>query len=120
MSADLAEEHTTATLATERMENEQAERLKLEKEKSELLERNSRLTSANERMEMDLMYSTMNGEFNLDADLSNADIVRQKYERVARELDMTKKRLAQQHEDDMEQLMAMKKQLEKKVKHDFI
>jgi myosin-18 len=42
-------------------------------------------------------------------------LFRAKYERVMKELDYTKKRLGQQHEDDMEQLMALKKQLEKKV-----
>ena len=42
-------------------------------------------------------------------------IFKQKYERAAKELDYTKKRLQQQHEDDLEQLMALKKQLEKKV-----
>lgn len=36
MTADLAEEHSTATLATDRLEAEQADRLKLEKEKTEL------------------------------------------------------------------------------------
>ena len=36
MTADLAEEHSTATLAAERLENEQAERIKLEKDKQEL------------------------------------------------------------------------------------
>ena len=36
MTADLAEEHSTATLATERLEAEQADRLKLEKEKADL------------------------------------------------------------------------------------
>ena len=36
MTADLAEEHSTATLATDRLEAEQADRLKLEKEKAEL------------------------------------------------------------------------------------
>ena len=32
-----------------------------------------------------------------------------------KELEYSKKRLAQQHEDDLEQLLALKKQLEKKV-----
>ena len=32
-----------------------------------------------------------------------------------KELEYTKKRLQQQHEDDMDQLMCLKKQLEKKV-----
>ncbi len=84
MTADLAEEHSTATLAAERLENEQAERLKLEKEKgdlavsplkrgtgnglfkevffffgrvSSLQDRNRSLQSTNEKMEMELLYS---------------------------------------------------------------
>ena len=40
---------------------------------------------------------------------------RGKYERAMKELEYSKKRLAQQHEDDLEQLLALKKQLEKKV-----
>lgn len=36
MAADLAEEHSTATLATERLEAEQADRMKLEKDKGDL------------------------------------------------------------------------------------
>ena len=36
MTADLAEEHSTATLAAERLEAEQAERLKLEKDNNDL------------------------------------------------------------------------------------
>ena len=36
MTADLAEEHSTATLATERLEAEQSERMRLEKERGEL------------------------------------------------------------------------------------
>jgi len=51
-----------------------------------------------------------------NAEVKNDEtIFRQKYEKTARELDSAKKRLQQQHEDDMEQLVAMKKQLEKKV-----
>ena len=34
MTADLAEEHSTATLATERLEAEQSDRMRLEKEKT--------------------------------------------------------------------------------------
>ena len=42
-------------------------------------------------------------------------VFQSKYERAMKELDYTKKRLQQQHEDDLEQLMGLKKQLEKKV-----
>merc|ERR1719436_270081 len=45
----------------------------------------------------------------------HASIFKQKYERAAKELEYTKKRLQQQHEDDLEQLVALKKQLEKKL-----
>ncbi len=142
MTADLAEEHSTATLAAERLEAEQADRLKLEKDNAELKVRthwhqnnietnnhlimnqvrNKHLSSTNDRMEMELMYSRaldMNGGLG-DSDDSNGggadgSVLRQKYERAAKDLEMAKKRLAQQHEDDMEQLMALKKQLEKKV-----
>ena len=70
-------------------------------------------------MEMELMYSRamdMNGaSMAEDEDGVEPTIYKQKYERVLKELEYTKKRLQQQHEDDLEQLMALKKQLEKKV-----
>ena len=84
--------------------------------------RNKHLSSANERMEMELLYSRaidMNGGLGDSDDGVGTEkgpsILRQKYERAAKDLEYAKKRLAQQHEDDMEQLMALKKQLEKKV-----
>ena len=84
--------------------------------------RNKHLSSANERMEMELLYSRaidMNGGLGDSDDGAGTEkgssILRQKYERAAKDLEYAKKRLAQQHEDDMEQLMALKKQLEKKV-----
>ena len=41
---------------------------------------------------------------------------RSKYERAIADLDFTKRRLVEQHEEDMEQMMMLKKQLEKKVR----
>jgi myosin-18 len=71
-------------------------------------------------MEMELLYSRameMNGTNNeySDEDGLEPSIYKQKYERAMKELEYTKQRLQQQHEDDLEQLMALKKQLEKKV-----
>ena len=40
---------------------------------------------------------------------------RMKYERTVNELDETKRRLVNQHEEDLEQMMMMKKQMEKKI-----
>lgn len=42
-------------------------------------------------------------------------VYKQRYERALKELEFTKRRLQQQHEDDLEQLVGLKKQLEKKV-----
>jgi myosin-18 len=50
-----------------------------------------------------------------DADDDGSNAYRLKYERVARELEFTKKRLQTQHEHDLEQLIGLKKQLEKKL-----
>merc|ERR1719412_2440495 len=121
MTADLGEEHSAATLATERLEAEQAERMKLQKDNTELQGRAKQLQGANERMEMELMYSrgmdSMNGGEGYDGldEGEHSSIFKQKYERAAKELEYTKKRLQQQHEDDLEQLVALKKQLEKKL-----
>ena len=85
--------------------------------------RAKQLQNANERMEMELMYSrgmdTMNGGEGYEGldEGEHASIFKQKYERAAKELEYTKKRLQQQHEDDLEQLVALKKQLEKKVRN---
>lgn len=55
-----------------------------------------------------------------DGDNGNGESVyRIKYERAARELDFTKRRLQTQHEHDLEQLVGLKKQLEKKVRVTF-
>ena len=69
-------------------------------------------------MEMELLYSRaldMNGSNIEDDDGMEPSIYKQKYERAMKELEYLKQRLQQQHEDDLEQLMALKKQLEKKV-----
>merc|ERR1719192_82993 len=57
----------------------------------------------------------MNGSNIEDDDGMEPTIFRQRYERAMKELEYTKKLLQTQHEDDLEQLMALKKQLEKKL-----
>ena len=67
---------------------------------------------------MELLYSRaldMNGGVDYSDEDGENSIYKQKYERAMKELEFTKRRLQQQHEDDMEQLMGLKKQLEKKV-----
>ena len=42
-------------------------------------------------------------------------VYKQKNERLIRELELVKAKLVQQHEDDLEQMVSMKKQMEKKL-----
>ncbi|XP_044261055.1 unconventional myosin-XVIIIa isoform X5 [Tribolium madens] len=118
MTADLAEEHSTSTLATERLDAETSERIRLERELSEVQHKNKELQQSSERLEMELLYarSDLNGisEEDEDGDVDGG-VYKQRYERAIRELEFTKRRLQQQHEDDLEQLVGLKKQLEKKL-----
>lgn len=50
----------------------------------------------------------------------DAALYKNKCERTMRELEFTRRRLQQQHEDDLEQLVGLKKQLEKKVRKLFL
>lgn len=125
MTADLAEEHSTATLAAERLDAETSERIRLERELSEVQNKNKSLQQSSERLEMELLYarSDINGvisEEDEDGE-GNGDnsVYKSKYERAIRELEFTRRRLQQQHEDDLEQLVGLKKQLEKKVRIEF-
>lgn len=131
-TADLADEHSAAAMVSERLHAELAERQRLEKELHEAVAAKSRLADTNEQLEMQLLCmrssdpSLMSSSSSVagtmsddDSAVANSDrgdqYYRRRYERVCRELEYAKKRLQQQHNDDMEQLLAMKKQLEKKV-----
>jgi hypothetical protein len=82
---------------------------------------NKNLQQATERLEMELLYmraADVNGGVGSDEDgegEEDAGVYKQRYERTVRELEFTRRRLQQQHEDDLEQLVGLKKQLEKKV-----
>ncbi|XP_034938214.1 unconventional myosin-XVIIIa [Chelonus insularis] len=118
LTADYAEEHSTSTLAAERIDAETSERLRLERELQDVQETNKNLQQTAERLEMELLYAraadlnqiTSDGEDNEDG-----GIYKQRYEHAIRELEFTKRKMAQQHEDDLEQLVGLKKQLEKKL-----
>eukprot|EP00102_Acyrthosiphon_pisum_P008588 XP_003245431.2 PREDICTED: unconventional myosin-XVIIIa [Acyrthosiphon pisum] len=131
-TGDLAEEHSTVTMVSERLQFESAERQRLEKELLETQTVKTRLAETNEQLEMQLLCmrstdpSLMSSSSSVagtmsddDSAVANSDkgdqYYRRRYERVCRELEYAKKRLQQQHNDDMEQLLAMKKQLEKKL-----
>ncbi|XP_047348988.1 unconventional myosin-XVIIIa isoform X3 [Vespa velutina] len=118
MTADFAEEHSTSTLAAERIDAETSERLRLERELQDVTEANKNLQQTTERLEMELLYARaadLNGVASDGEDGEDGGVYRQRYEHAIRELEFTKRKMAQQHEDDLEQLVGLKKQLEKKL-----
>lgn len=119
MTADFAEEHSTSTLAAERIDAETSERLRLERELQDVTEANKSLQQTTERLEMELLYARaadLNGVASDGEEGEDGGVYRQRYEHAIRELEFTKRKMAQQHEDDLEQLVGLKKQLEKKVR----
>lgn len=123
MTADFAEEHSTSTLAAERIDAETSERLRLERELQDVTEANKNLQQTTERLEMELLYARaadLNGIASDGEECEDGGVYRQRYEHAIRELEFTKRKMAQQHEDDLEQLVGLKKQLEKKVRTAFI
>ncbi|XP_034663373.1 unconventional myosin-XVIIIa isoform X6 [Drosophila subobscura] len=120
LTVDLAEERSTAHIATERLEAETGERLKLEKELGEQAGKVKNLQETTEKLEMELICakSDLNGmseDEEAEHEEGSGGVYKLKYERVARELEFTKRRLQTQHEHDLEQLVGLKKQLEKKL-----
>ncbi|XP_076367271.1 unconventional myosin-XVIIIa-like isoform X2 [Tachypleus tridentatus] len=119
--ADLNEEHSAATHASEMLETETSERMKLEKEIQDMQTRCSAVQQRNDQMEMEMMESRMYRSTELNGELSDEDgtgsgsIYKQKYEHMKRELELTKRRLQQQHEEELETHMLGKKAVDKKL-----
>lgn len=124
-------------MVSERLQLESNERQRLEKDLQDAQAVKSRLAETNEQLEMQLLCmrstdpSLMSSSSSVAGTMSDDDSAvahsdkgdqyyRRRYERVCRELEYAKKRLQQQHNDDMEQLLAMKKQLEKKASGFFV
>ena len=84
------------------------------------------MSGDHEKMEMEVLLTRSaglngGGDFMMGAveddedDDGQPNVYRQKCERMSRELELAKQRLNQQHEDDLEQMVTLKKQLEKKL-----
>ncbi|XP_072043844.1 LOW QUALITY PROTEIN: unconventional myosin-XVIIIa-like, partial [Amphiura filiformis] len=119
ITADLADEHSTATHASEILEAETAERMRLEKELKELKAAHGSLQRKAEKLEMENMESRMLRSSYMDGDMGSSDeesdsIYRAKYEQARKEVELTKKRLNQDHEEEMENMAAAKKAVERR------
>lgn len=121
VQADLIEEHSTATHASEMLETETAERMQLTKDHKDLQAKYNALKRQAEKIEMELtqvhLWQAEALEFNDEDADGNDSVYKDRYERVLRELDITKKRLQKQHEEELEQEHASKKAVEKRL-HD--
>ncbi|XP_064460509.1 unconventional myosin-XVIIIa-like isoform X2 [Ornithodoros turicata] len=121
--SDLSQEQAASVQAAEMLDAESAERMRLEKEVRELQSRCSQLQQQKDRIEMEVSETRMmrsfsteaNGDISDDDDINGVSIYKQKYERVLRETEMKKRKMSQQHEDEVEQLMMSRKAAEKKL-----
>ncbi|XP_063833310.1 unconventional myosin-XVIIIa-like [Ostrinia nubilalis] len=117
-------EPAVAALATERADAEAAESLRVERDNRDLITNNQRLQQASERLELELLHwrsAESGGAEPSDSEGSEADAsasgekYKRRYESAHREVQLLRAQLRRQHEDDLEQLVSVKKQLEKKV-----
>lgn len=117
--SDLNEEQATSTHVSEMLESEISERMKLQKEVQELQTRCSQIQRKNEHMEMEVMEARTYRPSELNGDLLDDDetssIYRQKYERLLKELEITKRQMQQQHEEELENQLMIKKASDKKL-----
>uniref|UniRef100_UPI00398E5D9B unconventional myosin-XVIIIa isoform X5 n=1 Tax=Pristiophorus japonicus TaxID=55135 RepID=UPI00398E5D9B len=118
LTSELTDERNTGESASQLLETETADRLRLEKEMKELQAKYDGMKKQMDSMEMEVMEARLikaaelNGE--LDDDDSGGEW-RLKYERAIREIDFTKKRMHQEFEDKLEVELQNKRQQERKV-----
>ncbi|XP_029704710.1 unconventional myosin-XVIIIa-like isoform X7 [Takifugu rubripes] len=118
--AELADERGTSESATQLLETETSERLRLEKDLKELQIKFEVLKKQLESQEMEVMEarimktSELNGELNDDDDDAGGEW-RIKYNRAIREMDFGKKKLQQEFEDKLETEQQSKRHLERRL-----
>ncbi|XP_069135915.1 unconventional myosin-XVIIIa-like isoform X4 [Argopecten irradians] len=119
-TADLAEEHSASTQSSEMLEAETSERMRLEKDLKDLQSKYTVLKRHGEKIEMELTQvhlwqaQSLDGEMDGDED-GDGSIYKERYERIVRELNFTKKRMSKEHEDEMELEHNARKALEKRI-----
>ncbi|CAB1316214.1 unnamed protein product [Coregonus sp. 'balchen'] len=101
LSAELADERNTGESASQLLETETSERLRLEKDMKDLQAKFDLMKKQMESMELEVMEAR--GEWRL------------KYDRAIRETEFTKKRLQQEFEDKLETEQQNKRHLERRL-----
>lgn len=120
--SDLSEEQANSAHTSEMLESETSERMRLEKEVQELQSRYSQIQQKSDKMEMEMMEARVYRATEVNGDLSEdeendatASMYKQKYERAVRDMEIMKRRLQQQHEEEMEQSLMLKKAADKRL-----
>ncbi|KAM4700158.1 unconventional myosin-XVIIIa isoform 3-T3 [Discoglossus pictus] len=118
LNSELTDERNTGESASQLLETETADRLRVEKDMKDLQAKYDALKKQMDSMEVEVMEARLiraaelNGE--MDDDDSGGEW-RLKYERSVREIDFTKKRMQQEFEDKLEVEQQGKRQLERRL-----
>ncbi|XP_051534427.1 unconventional myosin-XVIIIa-like isoform X2 [Myxocyprinus asiaticus] len=118
LSSELADERNTGESASQLLESETSERLRLEKEMKDLQAKFDAMKKQMESMEMEVMEARLIRASELNGEMDDDDTGgewRLKYERAIREIEFTKKRLKQEFDDKLEVEQQNKRQLERKL-----
>ncbi|KAF0030324.1 hypothetical protein F2P81_017055 [Scophthalmus maximus] len=118
LSSELADERNTGESASQLLETETSERLRLERDMKDLQARFDSMKKQTESMEMEVMEARLIRASELNGEMDDDDTGgewRLKYERAIREIEFTKKRLQQENEDKLEVEQQNKRQLERRI-----
>ncbi|XP_062274700.1 unconventional myosin-XVIIIa-like isoform X2 [Scomber scombrus] len=118
LSSELADERNTGESASQLLETETSERLRLEKDMKDLQAKFDSMNKQMESMEMEVMEARLIRASELNGEMDDDDTGgewRLKYERAIREIEFTKKRLQQEFDDKLEVEQQNKRQLERRI-----
>ncbi|XP_065137175.1 unconventional myosin-XVIIIa isoform X7 [Paramisgurnus dabryanus] len=118
LSSELTDERNTGESASQLLESETSERLRLEKDMKDLQAKYDAMKKQTESMEMEVMEARLIRASELNGEMDDDDTGgewRLKYERAIREIEFTKKRLQQEFDDKLEVEQQNKRQLERKL-----
>ncbi|XP_060901577.1 unconventional myosin-XVIIIa isoform X5 [Labrus mixtus] len=118
LSSELSDERNTGESASQLLETETSERLRLEKDMKDLQAKFDSTAKQMESMEMEVMEARLIRASELNGEMDDDDTGgewRLKYERAIREIEFTKKRLQQEFDDKLEVEQQNKRQLERRI-----
>ncbi|KAM9452981.1 unconventional myosin-XVIIIa isoform 9-T14 [Salvelinus alpinus] len=118
LSSELADERNTGESASQLLESETSERLRLEKDMKDLQTKFDSMKKSMDSMEMEVMETRLLRASELNGEMDDDDTGgewRLKYERAIREIEFTKKRLQQEFNDKLEMEQQNKRQLERRL-----